>query len=209
MIMKSPKMPLVLLAVLCLGAILGSCTALSIQSNRRINPGYRRSVISYASKFQRDAPTLFNSKLPTPPTTHSNLHNASPSVRGPIFPIDLRKLFHKVQSIGFSRGNDVTEIHEEKTTVPHYSLLHSLAMVATCRRLSFLILSVSLVNNFRSRILKIPQSNKKMLDDCPWPFTMTHDPIKFVKDKSTHMVVLWVLLCQIYSRIEKARAIIP
>ena len=154
MIMKSPKMPLVLLAVLCLGTILGSCTALSIQSNRRINSGYRKSVLSYASKFQRDVPTLFNSRLPTSPTIHSNIHNASPSVQRPIFPIDLRKLFHQVQSIGFSRGNNVTEIHEEKTTVPHYSLLHSFAMVAACRRLSFLILSVSLVNNFRYSILK-------------------------------------------------------
>jgi len=57
--------------------------------------------------------------------------------------------------------------------------------------------------------LQIPKSNKKMFDECPWPFTMVHDPAKFVKDHATHVTVLWVALCQIYSRIEKARAVIP
>ena len=48
-----------------------------------------------------------------------------------------------------------------------------------------------------------------MFDECPWPFTLFHDPIKFVKSYSTHVVAVWAILCQLYSRFEKARAIIP
>ena len=48
-----------------------------------------------------------------------------------------------------------------------------------------------------------------MFDQCPWPFTLFHDPIKFVSDGATHVVILWAILCQVYSRFVMARAIIP
>lgn len=188
--MKSTPIPQVVLAVLCMGTILGSCTAFSTQSHPQI------------AKSQHDLPTLFNSRFPTAPSDDArSIHNASTFIEG-LIPIDLTKLLH-------SRvGNHDTEIRAEKTYSRH-SLLHSLAVVTACRRLSFLILSVSLVNFFRSTILKIPISGKRVFDECPWPFTLFHDPIKFVKDAWTHMVVVWVVMCQIYSRIEKARAVIP
>ncbi len=56
---------------------------------------------------------------------------------------------------------------------------------------------------------QIPNSDKKMFDQCPWPFTLFHDPIKFVGDGATHVVILWSILCQVYSRFAMARAIIP
>ncbi|KAL3756656.1 hypothetical protein ACHAWU_002559 [Discostella pseudostelligera] len=83
--------------------------------------------------------------------------------------------------------------------------LHSIALLASFRRLSFLFLSIMVVNFVRSTILKIPKSDKKMFDQCPWPFTLFHDPMKFIKDGATHVVVLWVGMCQLYSYWEKAR----
>jgi len=58
--------------------------------------------------------------------------------------------------------------------------------------------------------MKIPKSNKQgMFDECPWPFTLFHDPIKFVKTGATHVVVVWVITCQLYARYMKAKTIIP
>ena len=115
----------------------------------------------------------------------------------------------------------------------HNNLMHSIAFVATCRRISFLLLSITLVNFIRSTILKastviersndddidvlisnsyisqIPKQQGGMFDECPWPFTLFHDPKKFVKTGATYVVLLWVAMCQIYSRYSKARAIIP
>jgi len=181
--MKSTPIPQAVLTALCLGTILGSCTAFSTQSHPQI------------AKSQHDLPTLFNSRFHAAPADDArSIHNASTFVKD-LIPIDSTKLLHSRE------GN-----HD---TYSRYSLLHSLAVVTACRRLSFLILSVSLVNFFRSTILKIPKSGKRVFDECPWPFTLFHDPIKFVKDAWTHMVVVWMVMCQIYSRIEKARAVIP
>ena len=60
-----------------------------------------------------------------------------------------------------------------------------------------------------SILLQIPTEKKMMFEECPWPFTLFHDPIKFAKDNATQVTIVWVALCQIYARIEKARAIIP
>jgi hypothetical protein len=53
---------------------------------------------------------------------------------------------------------------------------------------------------------QIPKSNKNMFDECPWPFTLFHDPVKFLKDSSTWIVLVWVALCQVYSFVMKVRA---
>ena len=47
-----------------------------------------------------------------------------------------------------------------------------------------------------------------MFDECPWPFTLFHDPMKFIKDGATHVVIVWAIFCQIYLRVEKARSVI-
>jgi len=116
-----------------------------------------------------------------------------------------------------------------------HNVMHSIAVVATTRRLSFLVLSITLVNFIKSTILKastvierssdddidilisnsynsnpqIPKQQGGMFDECPWPFTLFHDPKKFVKTGATYVVLLWVAMCQIYSRYSKAKAIIP
>jgi hypothetical protein len=45
-----------------------------------------------------------------------------------------------------------------------------------------------------------------MFDECPWPFTLFHDPLKFIKDASTWIIFVWVGLCYAYSALMKARA---
>ena len=122
-----------------------------------------------------------------------------------------------------------------KAATNMHNVMHSIAVVVTCRRLSFLILSITIVNFIKSTILKastvigrsndddidilisnscnsnpqIPKQQGGMFDECPWPFTLFHDPIKFVKSGATYIVLLWIAMCQIYSRYSKARAIIP
>lgn len=88
-------------------------------------------------------------------------------------------------------------------------LMHSIAVVVGCRRLSLLFLSAVIVNFVRSTILKIPKSDKNVFDECPWPFTLFHDPFKFIKQRNTHVVVAWVLLLKLYSLFfDKARVVL-
>jgi len=131
--------------------------------------------------------------------------------------------------------NDKRRATKAATNNMHNVVMHSIAVVATTRRLSFLVLSITLVNFIKSTILKastvigqsndddidilisnsynsnpqIPKQPGGMFDECPWPFTLFHDPKKFVKTGATYVVLLWVAMCQIYSRYSKARAIIP
>ena len=119
-----------------------------------------------------------------------------------------------------------------KAATNMHNLMHSIALVATCRRLSFLILSITIVNFIKSTIFKastvigrsndddidilisnsynskIPKQQGGMFDECPWPFTLFHDPKKFVKTGATYVVLVWVAMCQIYSRYSKARALV-
>lgn len=193
--MKLTTIPLALLAVLCLGGNPDSCDALSIQSDRRINHGCAKSPDHEDSDV---SPKLFNVKCPPP---HLSIHNFS-------FPEPVVSTGRRKKISIHSRSNIFREIHEQRTPLPRCSLLHSLAVVASCRRLSFFILSVSLVNYIRSSVLKIPKSSKHMFDECPWPFLLFHDPIKFLKDGSTHIMLVWLCLCQIYSQIGKVRSLI-
>ncbi|KAL7512488.1 hypothetical protein ACHAXN_009422 [Cyclotella atomus] len=86
------------------------------------------------------------------------------------------------------------------------AMMLSFSVISACRRLSFLVLSIAFVDTFRTSVLKIPKTNKNMCDECPWPFTLFHDPKKFAKDGLTWTVFLWAGLCQLYSLIMKARA---
>eukprot|EP01082_Thalassiosira_pseudonana_P001847 g1258.t1 g1258 contig10:1723693-1724121(-) len=88
-------------------------------------------------------------------------------------------------------------------------VLHSMFVFVAARRIAFLVLSVAIVNLFFTKVLKIPKSEKKMFDECPWPFTIFHDPPKFIKDSATWVVVFWYGMCQIYSRVMKVRSAVP
>jgi len=90
----------------------------------------------------------------------------------------------------------------------HLPPIQSIISVAVAsRRLSFLVFSIALVNFVRSKILKIPKSEKFMFDECPWPFTAAHDPKKFIKDGKTHIVAVWAVLCQLWSLFNKTRIV--
>ena len=43
--------------------------------------------------------------------------------------------------------------------IANYNLMHSIALIATCRRISFLALSIILVNFVRNTILKVSHTN--------------------------------------------------
>ncbi|KAL3775918.1 hypothetical protein HJC23_005199 [Cyclotella cryptica] len=124
--------------------------------------------------------------------------------------VDRNRLHEGSPSCALGLSSDVkkatrgVESHEERRASSQ--ILFSFSLVAACRRLSFLLLSIALVNTFRSTVLKIPKSTKNMFDECPWPFTLFHDPVKFLKDSSTWIVFVWVGMCQVYSLVMKARA---
>ncbi|EJK44317.1 hypothetical protein THAOC_37152 [Thalassiosira oceanica] len=68
------------------------------------------------------------------------------------------------------------------------------------RRFALLLISISAVNFIRSNILKMPQSTTGMFDECPWPFTLAHDPQRFFKTGATYVTILWAILCWTYGR---------
>jgi len=125
---------------------------------------------------------------------------------------DSKILLHSLRVENRATGSEqVKQKQSKKHAQAHENnnlpLVQSIAVVVASRRLSFLVLSILLVNFVRSTILKIPKSEKFMFDECPWPFTAAHDPIKFIKDRNTHVVAVWAALCQLYSLFDKARAI--
>ena len=127
--------PLVDLALMCPGTLLGSCAALSIQSRPRINHGCQR--FESCAKFRHDKP--FSSRDPGASYDSFSMHPASLLVQGPAL-FGHRTLFE-------------ADIHLDNSP-PRHDMLRSLALVAACRRLTFLILSVFFVNFVRSTILK-------------------------------------------------------
>lgn len=111
-----------------------------------------------------------------------------------------------------NRATGSEQVQKSKKYIQGYEnnnlpLIQSISVVVASRRISFLVLSIVLVNFVRSTILKIPKSEKFMFDECPWPFTAAHDPIKFIKDRNTHVVAFWAVLCQLYSLFNKARVV--
>jgi len=227
------------LSFICLVAcLLGeyNCNALTLhQYNNKL--GYH-SVSCQHIKLQNHASTsnkqIESSSTEEPNIIHQRLHGIR------INRVKKNKICN-TNIIGYHTLVSYAEINYDKrratkaATNMHNNLMHSIALVATCRRLSFLILSITIVNFTKSTILKastvigqsndddidilisnsynsnpqIPKQQGGMFDECPWPFTLFHDPIKFVKTGATYVVLLWVAMSQIYSRYSKARAIIP
>jgi len=107
-------------------------------------------------------------------------------------------------------GNDTTKptrgVNSSDKGRASSQMILSFSVVVAFRRLSFLLLSIALVSAFRTTVLKIPKNTKNMFDECPWPFTLFHDPVKFLKDSSTWIVFVWVGMCQVYSLVMKVRA---
>ena len=145
-----PAMTMNLNALLLLVTLLATVSSLSVQPKRWINNGPsrqpRRSV-SYRPHHRSwwETSTLLlegRRHASTSPCTISNEHcYASSPIREPRS--DKRStIMHKYHS-------------NDETATSHNSLLRSLALVATCRRLSFLIVSMALVNFVRSSILKV------------------------------------------------------
>ena len=230
---KSTSMLTLLAVVLCLGTILEGCSAFSVQPNGRGVDlgcqGKRLPAVSCTGFHQKlvlgdsnsESTLLFNTRLSTALSVALDGNQSLPR--------SILQRFHGKQTTVADISSN-SEIHNQHNN----NLLHSFAVVAAGRRIAFLFLSATLVNFVRSTVLKasviscirvgniiffshlklhtkmqIPKSDKKMFDECPWPFTLFHDPIKFIKAGATHVVVLWAVLCQLYSRFQKARAIIP
>ena len=87
--------------------------------------------------------------------------------------------------------------------------LSVIAPVVFGRRLALLLVSISVVNFTRSKIMKIPQKTTGMFDECPWPFTLAHDPTKFFKTGATYSTILWAILCWTYGKLGTAFLVVP
>ena len=112
----------------------GICTALSI----RIDSGYRKSVsINHIIRI-----AALRSRHP-PYTDDSMVCNS----------------LHRFRSVDYLRLNDDAGTESHKTTYTKNEgvtakLLHSIALSTSCRRISFLIISIVLTNFVRYTILK-------------------------------------------------------
>lgn len=222
------------LAAACLLLLGRSCNALSV--NRYNKFAYRSVSYQHTKTKLQNSKSTSNEQIESSSTEEPNIiHQRLHGIR--INRVKKNKICN-TNIIGYRTLVSYAEINDKRratkaATNMHNNLMHSIAFVATCRRISFLLLSITLVNFIRSTILKastviersndddidvlisnsyisqIPKQQGGMFDECPWPFTLFHDPKKFVKTGATYVVLLWVAMCQIYSRYSKARAIIP
>lgn len=132
MIMKSMQGHLLAAAMWYL-SLCGLCTALSV---RRIDSGYRRSV--------------------------SINHIRIAALRSHSYTDDsmVRISLHRFRSVDYLRLNDDAGTESHKTTYTTKNegatakILHSIAFATSCRRISYLIISIVLTNFVRSTILK-------------------------------------------------------
>ncbi len=184
-----------------------------------------------------------NHKSTSPSARHLGvLPNLQPSCRLKKFPRPLPGISSDCEhAINENIDKDIIRSSlREKTFNKKSALMQSIGIIPAFRRLTFLFLSVVLVQTFRSVVLKvshlnpkwsnkplnhhfshlpeiyfssyvlvvakIPKSDKKFFDECPWPFTFFHDPIKAAKDSPTWVVIVWAVACQIYSHFEKSKS---
>ena len=147
--MASKHIHQVLLAVICLIATLlsSSCNALSVLRNRR-RIGYCRSKVS----INNDALFLANNAR----------HDVKSSSKVEIPRIG-KHFLHRIHPIYYSLKDIADDCagkkHNEIAKIENYNLMHSIALIATCRRMSFLALSIILVNFVRTTILKVSHTN--------------------------------------------------
>ena len=143
--MQAPMMAVSYLC-LCLWAVLGGCSALSV----RIDPRYRRSAYHSRISIQLDASTT------TPIRDHFPASSRPSDIGGHSFKLLFggefisRNVWRRTQHVD---GDDDTAIHN-KNINDRKNFLHSIALVASCRQLSFLIISIAVMNFVRSTILK-------------------------------------------------------
>ena len=144
--MQAPLM-IVLYLCLYLGAVLGGCSALSV----RIHSGYLRSASHTRVSIHRRASTtfLFSDRLPA-----SRPSNDSESKLFGIKVISC-DAWCRFQPADFPRADDDTLRFHKSNEKEIANLLHSIALVASCRRLSFLFISIAVMIFVRYTVLKV------------------------------------------------------
>lgn len=147
-IMQAPLM-IVLYLCLYLGAVLGGCSALSV----RIDSGYLRTASHARISIHRDASTTY------PFSDHLPASRPSNDGESTLFGMKVisRNAWCRFQPADSPRADDDnTKFHNKYISNENATanLLHSIALVASCRRLSFLFISIAVMNFVRSTILK-------------------------------------------------------
>ena len=162
--MQAPMMAVPYLC-LCLWAVLGGCSALSV----RIDPRYRRSAYRSRISIQLDASTTTPIRDHFPASSRpSDIggHSSMLLFGGEFISRNVWRRTQHVVSLS-TDGDDDTAIHD-KNVNDRKNFLHSIALVASCRRLSFLIISIAVMNFVRSTILKA--SRKSACFYCHTPY---------------------------------------
>ena len=145
--MASKHIHQVLLAVIYLIATLlsSSCNALSVLQCNRRRIGYFRSKVT----INNDALFLANNAR----------HDVKSSSKVEIPRIG-KHLLHRIHPMYYSLKDIADDGADKKhNEIANYNLMHSIALIATCRRISFLALSIILVNFVRNTILKVSHTN--------------------------------------------------
>ena len=145
--MASKHIHQVLLAVIYLIATLlsSSCNALSVLQCNRRRIEYRRSKVS----INNDALFLANNAR----------YDVKSSSKVEIPRIG-KHFLHRIHPMYYSLKDIADDCAGKKhNEIANYNLMHSIALIATCRRMSFLALSIILVNFVRNTILKVSHNN--------------------------------------------------
>ena len=146
--------------------LLESCNALTVHRYNKL--GYH-SVSYQHTKLQNSKSTsnerIESSSNEEPNIIHQTLHRLHVNRVKKNKNSNTNRLGHRIL-VSYAEINDKRRATKAATNM--HNLMHSIALVATCRRLSFLILSITIVNFIKSTIFKastvIGRSNDDDID---------------------------------------------
>lgn len=178
---------LALLAVLCL--IFDCGAALSIQPYRRVH--HHRSSVTVAAS----AASPITSRNPLPAHLHGG---TSDELMGKPFHASFRRMIRNVRSVAFG-GRVIDDRCTKKnniaiTEAQQHHLIHSIALVATCRRLCFLFLSIAMVKFVRSVVLNVSVNHLSVKS------TIMEKTVPSSTSLISHFIVGTILYCFRYQQ---------
>jgi hypothetical protein len=97
---------------------------------------------------------------------------------------------------------------ENTSSIPVLSKANSSLAIGFFGQSGLLLLSILLVTFVTTVFFPSPEGERPagILNRCPWPFVVFHDPKQFLKDSPTWMCVTWVALWRI-TKIVAARKV--
>ena len=177
--------------IACLLSLGRSCNALTVHRyNKRL--GYHS--VSYQHTKLQNASTINGSSFTEEPNINQTLHRIRTNRVKKNENSNTNGLGYRIL-VSYAEINDKRRATKAATNMHNYNLMHSIALVAFCRRLTFLFLSITLVNFIRSTILKA-STVKRSNDDDMTSLYLIHTNLRYQSNRvECLMSVRGHLLC--------------